>query len=66
MNIIINHSAMEAPENATLADVLVEHNMAGDGIAVAVDNVVVSRAKWDSTVLHENARLTVIRAVCGG
>ena len=50
----------------SVADVLLYQGMSGDGIAVAVNNKVVPRGKWNTTYLFEGARLTVIRAVCGG
>ena len=36
------------------------------GVAVAVDNKVVSRGAWGETRLSDGQTLTVIRAVCGG
>lgn len=36
------------------------------GIAVAIDNKVVPRTLWDTTLLSADSRITVIRAVCGG
>ena len=66
MKIEINHTSVEVTAGATVADALTAQGMDADGIAVAVDNKVVPRAKWCETVLQENARLTVIRAVCGG
>lgn len=66
MTVFINHSQTELEAQATVADALTQAGMAGDGIAVALDNKVVPRDKWNSTQLYENAKLTVIRAVCGG
>lgn len=66
MEILINHSPVEIDPGTSVADVLVQQGMSGDGIAVAVDNKVVPRGSWNTTYLHEGARLTVIRAVCGG
>ena len=66
MTIFINHSVFEIDVDATIADALVQNALDGDGIAVALDNKVVPRDKWNQTRLYENAKLTVIRAVCGG
>lgn len=66
MKILINHSAVEIDPSMSMADILVRENLAGDGVAVAVDNIVVPRAKWEDTRLREGAEVTVIRAVCGG
>ena len=37
-----------------------------DGIAAAIDNKVVPRSEWPTTHLQAGAKITVIRAVCGG
>lgn len=66
MKIIVNHTEVNIDGTPTLADVLVHQNLAGEGIAVAVDNKVVPRAKWGETLMSEGAKLTVITAVCGG
>lgn len=66
MKVIINHSEVDTVDGITVEDFLVEQNLAGDGIAVAVDNKVVPRVEWHTTPLSDGAKLTVIRAVCGG
>ena len=49
-----------------MLDVLSQVGMAGDGVAVAVDNKVLPRAMWPRRAAEQGMRLTVIRAVCGG
>lgn len=66
MKIQINHSEVDVETGATIAAALTSQGMDADGVAVALNNKVVPRAKWNETKLYENARLTVIRAVCGG
>ena len=66
MKIIINHTEVEIDGQPTLAEVLVHQNLAGDGVAVAIDNKVVPRASWGVTPVTDGAKLTVITAVCGG
>lgn len=66
MKVFINHTPVETPTENTLADLLMQEGIAADGIAVAIDNRVVPRAEWRTTLLREEAKITVIRAVCGG
>lgn len=66
MKISINRSIVEVPEGVTLGEVLTRENLAGTGVAVAVDNKVVARNAWPEFVLSEGMKLTVIKAVCGG
>lgn len=66
MIIHLNKIPTEVPDGATVGEVLRAHNFPAADIAVAVDNKVVQRSAWDTTVLQPDARITVIRAVCGG
>ncbi len=66
MTIYINKTETEVSDGMTVGEVLRQMQFPESDIAVAVDNKVVPRALWDSTQLQADARLTVIRAVCGG
>ncbi|MES2872655.1 MAG: sulfur carrier protein ThiS [Bacteroidota bacterium] len=60
---------MEIPvsDSATLSDVLLQHNFLDKkGIAVAVNNSVVSKAEWSSYTVESGDRITIIRATQGG
>lgn len=65
MEIQINHKPFEVGAGASLEEALAK---AGSRrrVAVAVNNRVVARRDWASTQLEEGAKVTVIRAVCGG
>lgn len=66
MEIFINRTPKQVADGTTLAELLSHEGIAADGTAAAIDNKVVPRSAWTSAVLHEGARITVIRAVCGG
>lgn len=66
MTIYINKTETEVSDGITVGEALRKMQFPESDIAVAVDNKVVPRALWDSTQLQADARLTVIRAVCGG
>lgn len=66
MKVYINHSPVEAGTGISLSDLLSSQGISTEGTAAAVNNKVVPRADWDSTMLEEGAKVTVIRAVCGG
>jgi sulfur carrier protein len=54
-------------EGATaLSDVLQHLQLEGDGVAIAVNNAVVPRAKWDRTQLRDGDAIEIIHAVQGG
>lgn len=67
MKVVINHKEINLPEGVrTIADMLSCQDISESGHAVAVDNKVVPRTQWDEYVLADGAKVTVIKAVCGG
>lgn len=67
MTIYINDEPTEVETGCTVA-ALVEQQWPDrpKGIAVAVDNEVVSRDRWKERQLREHARLIIITATQGG
>lgn len=66
MKIFLNRTAVEVEAPVTLAELLRQQGIPAQGIAVAIDNKVVPRSAWETTVLEEQCSVIVIRAVCGG
>ncbi len=66
MKIHVNHAEVELGTRATVADLVAARQLPDRGIAVAVENKVVPKAQWHTTLLFEGAQVTIIRAVCGG
>ena len=66
MKVIINKKEMMVEDGLTIKALLVSQQLDKPGVAVAVDNRVVGRDQWESRVLNDGERLTVIKAVCGG
>ncbi|MDE6650670.1 MAG: sulfur carrier protein ThiS [Muribaculaceae bacterium] len=53
-------------EKLTVVGLLKEIQSPTAGVAVAVNNKVVRKVDWESTMLTEGDQITVITAVCGG
>lgn len=66
MIVIINGSEHEVAESANLAELVAEVSNASSGIAVALNEEVVPRHDWSSTVLRAGVRIEVLTAVQGG
>jgi sulfur carrier protein len=67
MEVCVNQQKFQLSENGTLADVLPLLGIRQqDGIAIAVNEVVIPRGEWASCVLHAGDRVFVIRATQGG
>ena len=64
--LLVNGTEREFADDATLADVLAELETTRQGVAVALDGVVVRRGRWDGVVPDPGARLDVLTAVQGG
>ena len=53
-------------ERLTVEKLLNEIQLLKPGVAVAVNDKVVRKVNWNSTLLAEGDQITVITAVCGG
>lgn len=67
MEVFINHQSYSFPENSTLQVVLdVLGISAPRGIALAVNNQVVPKSRWEAFPLQKNDKVILIRATQGG
>lgn len=67
MKVEINRQCVEVDaETASLAQLLKKENLDQQGRAVAVNNRLAPRDSWESLMLEDGMKITVIQAVCGG
>ncbi len=66
MNVTVNGTPRELPRDVTVAEAVRLVSAAASGVAVAVNDEVVTRAAWESTALAEGDRVEVLTAVQGG
>ncbi len=68
MNVTVNGEPRQLPVGATVASVveLLDVTPGARGVAVALDEEIVTRAQWGDTALHEGARVEVVAAIQGG
>ena len=68
MKITLNTRIVELDSSVrpTLHELLATSGMPQSGIAVALNNRVIKRADWESTMLADGDSVTVITAICGG
>ena len=67
MEVTLNNNSKSIPSGSTLSqalDGLVSHD--SKGVAVAVNNTVVQKIKWNDFILNEGDKITVIKATQGG
>ncbi len=68
MKIIVNGNERDMDEGANLVDLLTQSKLDNDkpGVAVAINNDVISTSEWKNIKLKQNDRIEIIRAVQGG
>ena len=65
MKLKVNDKEVETGAT-NLSRFIQEQNLPTTGIAVAVNNRMITRAEWDSFALNEGDNILIIKAVCGG
>ena len=65
MKVIVNDKSVEVDDQTTVVSLLERLGFPAKGIAVAVDQTVLPRSSWQTT-LTDGARLEVVTAVQGG
>jgi sulfur carrier protein len=68
MRVVLNGSAAELADGATVREAVEALDLPaeGRGVAVAVDAEVVPRTEWETHELQDGARVEVLRAIQGG
>ncbi len=66
MKVFLNQREVTVEDGATLQELLTSQGINTVGIAVAIDNKIVSRDKWAQTALTDGAKIVVIQATYGG
>jgi len=66
MKVLVNGSTEEIAAGTTVAEVVGRWARSPIGVAVAVNEAVVTRAEWSATTLAEGDRVEILTAVQGG
>jgi len=66
MKITVNNDLMEVGKDMTVEKLIESFGFQQYQLAVAINNQVVPKAKWQQKSLHENDNIIIIKAVSGG
>ncbi len=66
MIINVNHQPKEITKTTDLGNLLLALQISTNGIAVAVNNKIITKSLWEATQLSENDEVTIIQATQGG
>ncbi|MBW1295257.1 sulfur carrier protein ThiS [Aquimarina litoralis] len=66
MTINVNNQEQIIPENSSVTSLLDQLSIAKDGIAIAINNEVITKNKWNQTLIEVDDNITIIQATQGG
>ncbi|MCK8520848.1 sulfur carrier protein ThiS [Aquimarina sp. D1M17] len=66
MTVNVNNQSQSISENSSIATLLAELQITVNGIAVALNNEVISKENWGQITLKNEDQITIIRATQGG
>ena len=65
MQVFVNNKEVDT-QATTLSTLIEQLGMPAQGVAAAVDNEMVPRTQWADFPLAAGAKVTIIKAACGG
>ncbi len=66
MTINVNNQSQSISENTSVYMLLKHLNIATNGIAIAINNEIITKERWDRAIVEENDNITIIKATQGG
>ncbi len=66
ITVLVNESQVEIDEKASIHQLLQKLNTPVNGIAIAINDRIISNSKWDTTNLNPNDKVLIIKATQGG
>ncbi|MDO8999885.1 MAG: sulfur carrier protein ThiS [Bacteroidota bacterium] len=67
MEITLNNQTQIISEGTILYDIIfAQLNEKQNGVAVAVNNSVIPKQQWQSTIINQNDKILIIKATQGG
>lgn len=66
MKVLVNNKEREINQESSIKDLATEMQLPEKGIAIAVNNKMVTRTEWANHLLKEGDTVVVIKAACGG
>ncbi len=66
MKVLVNGKAVALKERSSVKDLIHVLSISNNRIAVAVNNKVVPKEKWASTVLKQGDKVLIVKPIQGG
>jgi sulfur carrier protein len=66
MNVIVNNNSQSIKEESSVQTMAAQLKIESKGIAIAINQTVISKSDWSIIQLKENDNITIIKATQGG
>ncbi|SEH98139.1 sulfur carrier protein ThiS [Rheinheimera pacifica] len=66
MRILLNDTPIQLATNCTVAELVQQQQLKTEGLAVAINNVVIAKQYWSKHQLQNNAQVQLFQIVTGG
>lgn len=66
ITVMVNESQIEVDEKTNIHQLLEKTNTSVNGIAVAINDSIVSSHKWETSFLNQSDNILIIKATQGG
>jgi len=66
MYIKVNNENQKISENTSIERLVEELKISTNGIAIAINNTVVKKSEWNSTIINNNDDILIIKSTQGG
>jgi sulfur carrier protein len=66
ITIYVNNSSREVRLNTTVSEILSQLDILSKGIAIAINENIILKGEWNSTVVNSNDNILIIKATQGG
>ena len=66
MKVQVNNKETELQSQSSIKQMALSMDLPKAGVAIAVNNKMIPRTKWDQFILNENDQIVIIKAACGG
>ncbi len=66
MYIRVNNETQEITENTSIQNLVDQLKISINGIAIAINNTVIKKSEWNTTVINNNDDILIIKSTQGG
>ncbi|WP_047049707.1 sulfur carrier protein ThiS [Vibrio mexicanus] len=66
IQVVINDTPTSVKKGASLSEVISELDLPNDGCVFSINNTVVPKSTWQTTILNQGDSISLFQAIAGG